>query len=92
MKNKLEEARDIINEVDQEMVKLFKKRMEAVLKVLEYKKENGLNVLDSSREEFIKVKNLQLLNDEKLEKYYLEFLDGVLKSSKDFQEDYLNRK
>lgn len=92
MKNKLEEARDIINEVDLEMVKLFKKRMEAVSKVLEYKKENGLNVLDSSREEFIKNKNLALLNDKELEKYYLEFLDGVLKSSKSFQEDYLNRK
>ena len=92
MKNKLEEARYIINEVDLEMVKLFKKRMEAVSKVLEYKKENGLNVLDSSREEFIKNKNLALLNDKELEKYYLEFLDGVLKSSKSFQEDYLNRK
>ena len=51
--NKLEEARSIINDVDKEMILLFKKRMNASKMVAEYKKENNLNVLDSSRESFI---------------------------------------
>ena len=87
--NKLEEARSIINDVDKEMILLFKKRMNASKMVAEYKKENNLNVLDSSRESFIIEKNTKLLDDKKLEKYYLTFFAGVLKSSKDYQVDLI---
>ena len=45
--NKLEEARKSINEIDAEIAKLFEKRMEASKLVAEYKKENGLSILDS---------------------------------------------
>ncbi len=87
--NKLEEAREIINQVDEEMVKLFLKRMEAVKSVADYKLENKLPVLDSSREGEIKIKNCNILSNKELEKYYLEFFDGVLRSSKDFQYDII---
>lgn len=87
--NKLEEARSIINDVDKEMILLFKKRMNASKMVAEYKKENNLNVLDSSRESFITEKNTKLLDDKELEKYYLTFFAGVLKSSKDYQVDLI---
>ena len=87
--NKLEEARSIINEVDKEMIILFKKRMNASKMVAEYKKDNNLNVLDSSRESFIIEKNINLLNDKELEEYYLTFFQGVLKASKDYQSDLI---
>ena len=87
--NKLEEARSIINDVDKEMILLFKKRMNASKMVAEYKIENNLNVLDSSRESFIIEKNTKLLDDKELEKYYLTFFAGVLKSSKDYQVDLI---
>ncbi len=87
--NKLEEARSIINEVDKEMIILFKKRMNASKMVAEYKKDNNLNVLDSSRESFIIEKNINLLNDKELEEYYLIFFQGVLKASKDYQSDLI---
>lgn len=89
--NKLEEARNIINDVDKEMIALFKKRMNASKMVAEYKKENNLNVLDSSRESFIIEKNINLLDDKELEKYYLTFFQGVLKSSKDYQSDLIKK-
>lgn len=89
MKNKLEEAREIINEVDKEMIALFKKRMIAAKMVAEYKKENDLPILDSKREELLKEKNLKLLDNKDLEKYYLEFLEGVLSSSKNYQKDLI---
>ncbi|MBQ3252951.1 MAG: chorismate mutase [Acholeplasmatales bacterium] len=85
MKTKLEVAREMINDIDKEMVELFKKRMEAVRMVALHKLENNMAVLDSSREASIKEKNLNLLNDEELESYYLTFFEGVLTSSKDFQ-------
>ena len=87
--NKLEEARQVINQVDEEMIKLFIKRMTAVKQVAEYKLENKLPVLDSSREGEIKAKNLKILNNAELEKFYLEFFDGVLRSSKDYQYDLI---
>ena len=87
--NKLEEARLIINEVDSKMVELFKERMKAAKMVAEYKKENNLPVLDKAREEALINKNLGLLNDTKLEKYYLTFLEGMLIASKDYQKDLM---
>lgn len=85
MKTKLEEAREEINIIDKEMIELFKRRMQAVNKVVSYKLENNLPVLDSSREEALIKKNLECLNDEALEEYYLTFFKGVLESSKDYQ-------
>ena len=87
--NKLEEARLIINEVDSKMVELFKERMKAAKMVAEYKKENNLPVLDKAREEALINKNLGLLNDTELEKYYLTFLEGMLIASKDYQKDLI---
>ena len=91
MSNKLEEARKIINEIDKEMISLYIKRMQAVRMVAEYKLENGLPVLDSSRESALKAKNLVELDDKELEKYYLEFFEGVLESSKDFQKELIEK-
>ena len=91
MKNKLEEAREIINQVDSEMINLFIKRMAAVSMVAEYKMENDIPVLDSIREDAIKERNLELLSNKVLEPYYLEFFDGVLKSSKEYQKFLLEK-
>ena len=50
MSKNLEELRGQIDEIDQQMVELFKARMEASSQVAEYKKEKGLPVLDAGRE------------------------------------------
>ena len=83
----IDDARIKINAIDEKMVKLFEERMAAVLDVLKYKKEHNLAVFDSKREEEIITKNLSLLQDENLKKYYLEFFTAVLSSSKKYQED-----
>ncbi len=46
----LSKLREEINEIDREMVELFKKRMTVAASVAEYKKERGLPVLDAARE------------------------------------------
>ena len=73
MKNKIEEARETINEVDKMMIELFLKRMAAVQMVAEYKIENNLPVLDSSREDELRKANLEILSNKVLEKYYNVF-------------------
>lgn len=51
--DKLTKAREIIGETDREIAALFEKRMEAVRLVAEHKKEHGLSVFDSSREDYL---------------------------------------
>jgi monofunctional chorismate mutase len=91
MKNDLDLAREEINICDEELIKLFKRRMNASKKVALYKIKNNMEILDSKREELLKEKNLKILNDKELEKYYLEFLEGILKASKDYQKDLMNK-
>lgn len=83
----IDEAREKINAIDEKMVKLFEERMAAVLNVLKYKKEHNLAIFDSKREEEIISRNVKLLQNEELKKYYLEFFNAVLSSSKKYQED-----
>jgi chorismate mutase len=49
--NELAQARQIIDEVDAELVRLLAKRSRAVVGVTRYKEEHGLAVTDAGREE-----------------------------------------
>ena len=69
MENKLEEARKIINEVDEKMAELFVKRMRAAEMVYDHKKEFGLPILDEAREAAVIEKNSNLIEDESLKGY-----------------------
>ena len=46
----LTKLREEINKTDKELLDLFKRRMEIAAGVAEYKRENGLPVLDAARE------------------------------------------
>lgn len=87
--SKLDDARIIINECDKEMITLFKKRMSAAKMVAEYKASNNLPILDLKRENELIKRNTQILNDQELESYYITFLEGMLKASKDYQEELI---
>lgn len=87
--SKLDDARIIIDECDKEMIALFKKRMSAAKMVAEYKASNNLPILDLKRENELIKRNAQILNDQELEGYYIIFLEGMLKASKDYQEELI---
>jgi monofunctional chorismate mutase len=89
MKNKLDIAREIINDVDAQMIELFKKRMDAAKMVAEYKKENNKPIYDKEREEALINRNLEALDNKDLEQYYKTFIEGVLESSKAYQKDLI---
>ena len=85
MPNKLDEARRIINEVDAQMAELFVRRMRAAETVYEYKKEQGLPILDAKREAAIIEQNSALVEDETLKGYYVDFLKNVMSLSRAYQ-------
>lgn len=89
--NKLEIARIEINRIDKEIAKLFQERMKAVEDVIEYKIENNMEILDSGREKEVIEKNIALLENKKYEKYYIDFLTNVMRISKEYQKDILNK-
>ena len=88
--NDLQKARQIINQTDKEMAKLFEKRMNAVRLVGEYKKEHGLAVSDKAREEEIIEANAKFVSDNELRSYYVSFLRNNIEISKKYQHRMLD--
>lgn len=84
--DKLVECRNLIDEIDTEIIKLFEKRMDVVKDVTKYKIENNKPILDSSREHAMLEKNLTKIQNEEYKAYYIDVLQGFLKASKTMQE------
>ena len=83
--NELEQARAVIDQVDQEMAALFCRRMEAVRQVAQYKQERGLPVLDAAREQAVIEKNAARVEDETLRSYYVLYLRDLMGVSSRYQ-------
>jgi len=83
--NELDKAREIINKVDRQMAVLFEERMDAARTVALYKKENGIPVTDTQREEEVINRNSAFVKDEELRSYYINFLRNNIELSKTFQ-------
>lgn len=81
----LEQARQIINEVDGEMEKLFVRRMEAAKMVADYKQQNGLPILDEVREAEIVRRNAERVEDPLLREYYVNFIRNNMSLSRAYQ-------
>ena len=72
--DKLELLRKEIDDIDMQLVELFEKRMETVLKVGEYKAKKNLPILSKSREEEVIIKSINYLKDRSLQEYLKDFL------------------
>lgn len=79
----LDVARKELNCIDENMKKLFLRRMEIVKDIAAYKKENNLPIFDANRENEMKKR---LASDiEEVRDYYLNFLEALLIESKNYQ-------
>ena len=83
----LKKCRDYIDKIDDEIIKLYEKRMDIVKKVIEYKIQNNIDIQDKSRENAILIKNLDKIKNNQYKKYYEHVLEGFLKASKEIQND-----
>ncbi len=87
----LSALRQEINEIDAQMAALFCRRMQAVHKVAEYKKENGLAVLDAAREKEVLEKNTALLSDSAYAPYYTALMQRMMELSREYQSRTLSQ-
>ncbi len=86
----LEDWRREIDRVDGEIAKLFEERMHIVEGIAKYKQANGMQVLDSAREDAVISKNLKRIKDQELKEYYRQFLIDMMNISKEYQKAILN--
>ena len=84
MSKDLEQLREEIDQIDQQMVELFKARMEAAGQVAAYKKEHGLPVLDAGRERTLLNKVSQQAGEE-LADYAQSVYRTLLSASRSYQ-------
>ena len=84
--DQLGEARVRINEIDEQMARLFEDRMQAAKAVASYKKEHGLPIYDAAREQTLIERNKAFIRDGEISAYYTRFLGGVMALSKQYQE------
>jgi len=87
----LDNLRQEINNIDDEMIKLFKRRMDIVRGVAEYKIKNDMEVLDKSREDYIINQYTSDIEEMGLKKEVTEFILAMLKISRDAQSEIIKR-
>lgn len=89
--DELTKARKKINEIDEQMSKLFEQRMKASKEVAEYKIKHSLPIYDEKREQEVINKNLQYIEDNEIKEYYIDFLTEVMNISKKYQEKIIKK-
>ena len=81
----LENARAAIREADEQMARLFLRRMEAVKDVAAYKQSHGLPVMDKKQEQRVLEAGAARVEDAELRAYYLQFLQQTMALSRNYQ-------
>lgn len=89
MEKDLNYYRNELDIIDLEMQELFKKRMQIVKKIANYKAQNNLSTYDRTREN-TQLENIVQNNDKIVSSYYPEVIKSILKVSKDYQKDLTN--
>ncbi|MHC1719505.1 MAG: chorismate mutase [Clostridiaceae bacterium] len=89
--NELTKLRIEINEIDEKIVELFKKRMQVVEKIARCKIANTMEVLDESREESVIRKHTESIEDPLLKEDVKELLRAMIKISRDAQKEIKNQ-
>lgn len=82
---KLDNLREKIDTIDEEIVKLFEERMDIVRRVAEYKKENSMEILNTNRENQVIETQLNNLKNKSIQKETEELLKYIMYISRSLQ-------
>ena len=87
----LQEERNKIDKIDKQIVKLLEERMEVVAEIAKIKKENNMEIFNSSREKIVIEKVKSYLENENLEEYLEKVYLNLMDISKDYQKDIIEK-
>ncbi len=85
----LEEIRREIDRLDEILINAFEKRMQAVMRVAEYKKANNLPVRDRARELKVIEKAVARLGNKKYASAAENFMEGLMEIARNLEEEML---
>lgn len=82
----LDNIRQEIDKIDDQIVQLLEERMHLVEGVIAYKKASGKSILDTKREEVIFEKVKSRVGNKKYEDTIIATFSDILKRSRDYQD------
>ena len=91
MKGDIAALRRALDEIDGDLVRLFERRMEVSRMVADYKRENGLPILDAGREAQVLDTRVHLLADKGLEAPLRALFMEIMRLSRLEQEKVFGR-
>lgn len=88
----LDELRLEIDDIDEQLISLFEKRMNISKEVAEYKLAHHLDIFNKERELIVLEKNISRLNNPQYKDYTSIFIQTLMDLSKQCQKDYIEEK
>lgn len=85
----LKDYRDQLDRIDEEIIDLFRQRMETVSMIAQYKKANDLPILAAGREKEI-LERVRALSGEELAPYGAELFETLMRLSREYQKNLLD--
>lgn len=82
----IDDYRNKIDEIDKQITNLFEQRMDIVMKVGEYKKENNLPIFNKNREDEVIKKNIGYLKNSKYAEGLKDFFKNIMNIAKRLEE------
>ena len=86
----INDYRNGINEIDTKMAELFEERLQLCRKIAAYKQDNSLSIRDQKVEDLKVSKQKELIKDDEIRPYYVNFIRSTMDISSSFQEMLLN--
>ena len=83
------ECRKEIDEIDQQLIKLFEQRMKISKDVVTYKLANNMQIFQPEREKDVIEKNVKRLNDSSLQAYAHNFVQDIMDIGKSYQATFI---
>lgn len=83
----LEKLRSEIDGIDRELIKLFEKRIDVVLKIGDYKKNKNMEIFQEDREKQVLKNALSNLENTEYSEEIVRMLSCIMDISKDIQKE-----
>ena len=87
----LQQCRDRIDQIDREITRLFEERMNVVIDVANYKKENNLPIFHKDREDEVIKKNVGYLENKEYAKSTKNLFESLMEISREFQSEKIEK-
>lgn len=86
----LKQCREEIDDIDQQIIALFEKRMHVAKDVVQYKIANQMEIFQAKREQQVIEKNVKRIEDNNLKEYAKIFIQNMMNISKTYQASFLS--